>query len=143
MSTERNKHTSRRFFEEVWIQGNLDRVDELVSPDATFHDPVSGDRTGPREIKEFISMYRTAFPDLSFTIEEQIAEDDRVMTRWTSRGTHEGALMGIEPTGHRTTSSGVTIERYADGKIREARAQWDALGMMQDLGVIPRLEEMA
>ena len=86
-------------------------------------------------------MYRSAFPDVHMQIEDQIAEGDRVATRWVASGTHEGDLMGINPTGNRVTVAGMTIDRIADGQIAETWDNYDALGMMQQVGAIPSPEE--
>ena len=82
-------------------------------------------------------MYRSAFPDMQLTIEDQIAEGDKVVTRWTARGTHQGELMGIPPTGKQATVTGITVGRVANGKFVESWSNFDALGMMQQLGVVP------
>jgi steroid delta-isomerase-like uncharacterized protein len=136
MATQDSKAISRRFFEEVWNGGNLNALDELATPDSVLYDRDMGEHRGIAAGREFISTYRKAFPDLRFTIEEQIAEDDKVVTRWKARGTHRGELMGIPPTEKSVTVSGITIDRIADGKISETIGSWDALGLMQQLGVL-------
>ncbi len=136
MSTEENKALSRRLIEEVWNQGNLAVIDELTAPNYVDHDP-TGPIQGPEGMKQFVSMYLTAYPDTHFTIEDQIAEGDRVVTRWTARGTHKGPLMGIPPTGKQVTVAGISIDRVVNGKLVEDWSSYDALGMMQQLGVVP------
>ena len=84
-----------------------------------------------------ITMYRTAFPDIHFTIDEQIAEGDTVMTRWTARGTQTGELAGMPPTGKSVTVTGIVVDRFSNGMIAETWAIFDQFGMMQQLGVIP------
>jgi steroid delta-isomerase-like uncharacterized protein len=139
MSSEQNKKIVRRAFEEPW-KGNLDVVDELTARDYIGHDPANPEPLrGPEGVKEFISSYRAAFPDARITVEEQLAEGDLVATRWSGRGTHEGELMGIEPTGKQVIVSGLTISRLKDGKIVEEFQNWDNFGMMQQLGAIPEL----
>jgi steroid delta-isomerase-like uncharacterized protein len=139
MSSEQNKKIVRRAFEEPW-QGNLDVVDELTARDYIGHDPANPEPLrGPEGVKEFISSYRAAFPDARITVEEQVAEGDLVATRWSGRGTHEGELMGIQPTGKQVTVSGLTISRLKGGKIVEEFQNWDNFGMMQQLGAIPEL----
>jgi predicted ester cyclase len=87
-------------------------------------------------------MYYAAFPDLRFTVEDQVAEGDKVVTRWSSEGTHKGELMGIAPTGkHAAGVTGISIDRYLDGKFVEGWANWDTLGLMQKLGVIPAVAQ--
>jgi steroid delta-isomerase-like uncharacterized protein len=139
MSSEQNKKIVRRAFEEPW-QGNLDVVDELTARDYIGHDPANPEPLrGPEGVKEFISSYRAAFPDARITVEEQVAEGDLVATRWSGRGTHEGELMGVQPTGKQVTVSGLTISRLKGGKIVEEFQNWDNFGMMQQLGAIPEL----
>jgi steroid delta-isomerase-like uncharacterized protein len=135
--SEENKALVRRSFEEVFNQGNLDAVDEIFASDYLLHDPTSPEEIrGTEGMKQYVSMYRTAFPDLQQTIEDQIAEGEKVATRLIGRGTHQGELMGIPPTGNRVEASGIVINRISGGKIAESWATYDALAMMQQLGVI-------
>ena len=139
MSSEQNKKIVRRAFEEPW-KGNLDVVDELTASDYIGHDPANPEPLrGPEGVKQFISTYLAAFPDARIMVEEQLAEGDLVATRWNGRGTHEGELMGIEPTGKQVTVSGLTISRLEGGKIVEEYQNWDTFGMMQQLGAVPAL----
>jgi steroid delta-isomerase-like uncharacterized protein len=139
MSSEQNKAIIRRLAEEPW-KGNLDVVDELTASDYVGHDPANPEPTrGPEGVKEFISTYRAAFPDALITVEQQLAEGDLVATRWSARGTHDGELMGIQPTGKQVTVSGLTISRLVDGKVVEEFQNWDTFGMMQQLGAVPVL----
>jgi steroid delta-isomerase-like uncharacterized protein len=135
--SEQNKAIVRRLFEEVWNKGNLSVADELFTPNYTHHDPSTPDvGPGPESEKKRATLYRTAFPDLRLTIEDIIAEGDAVMARWSCRGTHKGDLSGIAPTGKQFTISGVSIARLANGKMVEGWINWDALGLMQQLGVV-------
>ena len=135
---EENKATSRRFYEELFNQGDLDAAEEIVTPDFVIHDPnIPEEPRGPEGLKQFVSMYRNAFPDLNFTIEEQIAEGEKVATRWVAYGTHQGELMGLAPTGKRVTVRAFTLQRFSGGKIAEDWAHYDALGMMRQIGAIP------
>ena len=138
---EENKALVRRLFEDLWNQGKLDVADEIFATDYIFHDPVAGEVRGPEGFKQFVSMYRIAFPALQFRIEAQIAESDKVVTRWTSTGTHKGELMGIPPTGVQATSTGIAIGRIAGGKIVEVWSNWDTLGLLQQLGAVPPIGE--
>lgn len=139
MSSEQNKAIVRRAFEEPW-RGSLDVVDELVASDYIGHDPANPEPLhGPEGVKEFISTYRAAFPDARITVKTQLAEGDLVATRWIGRGTHEGELMGIKPTGKQVTVSGLTVSRLEGGKIVEEFQNWDTFGMMQQLGAVPAL----
>jgi steroid delta-isomerase-like uncharacterized protein len=139
--SEQNKALARRAFEEIWNRDNLAVVDELVAQNATFNDPSvpGGKFTGPEGLKQFVQIYRGAFPDVRITINDQIAEGDKVVTRWTAVGTHKGELMGIAPTGKHATVTGVDIDRYQGGKVVEAWASYDMLGLLQQLGVVPSL----
>jgi steroid delta-isomerase-like uncharacterized protein len=134
--SEQNKAVLRRQFEEVWSRGNVALVDELFASDYLGHAPP--DEVDGREgMKRYVSTVRTEFPDLQFTVEDQIAEGDRVVTRWTASGTHKGQFQGIPPTGRQMTMTGITIFRIANGKLVEGWTNADILGMMQQLGVIP------
>jgi steroid delta-isomerase-like uncharacterized protein len=138
MSAEENKALVRRVFEEGWNAGNLDLFDEADAPDYVLHDPsVPEDVRGVEGVKRFASMYLRAFPDLHFTVEDQVAEGEKVVTRWTSSATHQGELMGIPPTGNRTAVSGITISRVSGGKLAEDWNVWDTLGLIRQLGVVP------
>jgi steroid delta-isomerase-like uncharacterized protein len=140
MSAESNKALSRRLLEEAFNAGNIDVLDELVTTDVVNHDAALPEAMiGPEAAKASIRGYRTAFPDLRITIEEQIADDQGVATRWSAKGTHEGELMGMAPTGKQATVTGITIDRIVDGRIAESWTNWDTLGMLQQLGVVPAL----
>ena len=141
--SEVNKTIVRRLFEEVWNKGNLSLVDELFTTNYEHHDASSPDfGRGPESEKKRATLYRTAFPDLRLTIEDVIAEGETVMARWSCRGTHKGDLSGIAPTGKQFTISGVSIARIAGGKLAEGWINWDALGLMQQLGVVPELAKI-
>ena len=133
MSAEENKALVRRFVEEFWSRGNLAAADELMAADATIHQPEVGNVAG---LKAFNTMMRNAFPDWYSTPEELIAEGDRVAARLTGRGTHQGEFYGIPPTGRRVAVPGVVFYRISGGKIVEFRGQFDAMSMMQQLGVV-------
>ena len=130
--SEENKAVVRRLFEEAWNQGNLAVVDELFAPDYVGHIPPEI-LNGPEAFKQFVKEYRTVFPDIHFTIEDLVAEGDKVVGRWTCRGTHKGELQGIPATGVQVTSTGIHVSRIAGGKIVEAWSNWDAMGVMQQL----------
>lgn len=138
--SEHNKAIVRRLVEELWNKSNLSVADELFAPNYEHHDASTLDfGRGPESEKKRATLYRTAFPDIRLTIEDIIAEGETVMTRWSCRGTHKGDLSGIAPTGKQITISGVTIARLANGKMAEGWVNWDALGLMQQLGVVPEL----
>ena len=138
--SEENKAIVRRFVEEVWNKGNSSVADQLISANYSHHDNATPEfGLGPESEKKRVNLYRVAFPDLKFTIEDMIAEGNTVTYRWSSHGTHRGPLSGIAPTGTSITVSGITINRLAGGKIVEGWANWDTLGMLQQLEVIPVL----
>jgi len=142
MLSETNKTISRRLFEEVWNKGNLAVLNELIANDHVNSGPgtLPGLPTGPEGAKQFVMMYRNAFPDTHFTIDEQIAEGEKVVTRWTAHGTHQGELLGIPATGKSSTVTGISVDRIVNGKIVESWGIFDQFGMMQQLGVIPTPE---
>jgi steroid delta-isomerase-like uncharacterized protein len=139
-NTEANKAVSRRDFEEAMNQGKLEVYDEIVAPEVVLH-TTSGDFTGIEGFKAVASMYLIAFPDFHLTIEDMVAEGDLVCTRFTNTGTHQGELMGIPATGASIVVTGMAIHRITDGRIQEAWLSADALGMMQQLGVMPPTRE--
>jgi len=135
-----NKEIVRRLIEGVWRDRNLGLVDELVAPDYVGHNPSQPEPINGRAgFKQDVGMYQSAYQDATITIDDQIAEGDYVVTRWTGRGTHTGELMGIAPTGKEVTVSGITISRLAGGKIAETWELFDALGMLVQLGAVPQL----
>lgn len=137
MSTDENKDLVSRFMDEVWDQMNPEAVDRFVAPDMIDH---SGQGSGRESVKRVVSLFASTFPNWSTTIEDLIAEGDKVVMRGVASGTHRGPFMGIPPTGKRVTVPGIHIMRIADNKIVEHWAQGDYLGMMQQLGVIPQPE---
>ena len=138
MSTEDNKALVRRFFEQIWNKHNLALVDELFSADYVDHDDFPPGIPPTRDgFKQFASMYFSGFPDGRIDIEEQVAEGDTVVSRWTGRATHTGEFMGIAPTGKQVVVGGININRVADGKLVENWGQFDRLLMLQQLGVVP------
>src|SRR5215218_3984311 len=137
MSTEENKALARRVIEQMFNEGNLDVADELLALDYVDHDPsLPEDVHGPEGFKQYVGMYRAAFPDLHVQIEDQLAEGDRVATRWTGTGTHDGELAGIAPTGKRVTVPGMEIVRIANGKLVEGWEGYDSGTLMRQLGVM-------
>ena len=137
MSTEDNKALVRRFFEDVWNKHNLALIDELFSPDYVEHRPVPGMPPTRDGFKQLASMFWSGLPDGRIDVEDQVAEGDMVVTRWTSRATHTGELMQIAPTGKQVVVAGIHINRVVDGKLVQSWVQFDQLGMLQQLGVVP------
>ena len=133
---EENKALFRRFIDEVWNNGNLAVADELFAPDA-FTPSAPQLPPGPEGVKVIATLWRTAFPDFHMTIEDLIAENDKVVARFTETGTHQGEFMGIAPTGRRMSVTEIGILRLVDGKVVESWYEVDMLGLMQQLGVFP------
>ena len=137
MSME-NKAIVRRLYEEVWNKRRVELVDELMSPSHAMHDnhlPDSG--IGPEAYKRNVARFVAGFPDLRFTVEDMLVENDKVAVGWTISGTHKGEFRGISPTGRKVSVEGITINQIAGGKIMDSYVSWDALGLMQQLGVAP------
>jgi steroid delta-isomerase-like uncharacterized protein len=133
--SELNKTVCRRLMEEVVNRGNLSLVDTLVSPQYVYHGPGGLELRGRDGFKQLVTLYRTAFPDLQMTIQDFVAENDKVAVRWTARGTHKGDLAGIAPTGRTTTVTGIMVSRVVDGMLAEDFETFDELGMLRQLGV--------
>jgi steroid delta-isomerase-like uncharacterized protein len=134
MSATNNKLLADRVWEEVWHQGDLDRIDELFAPDFVRHDP-GREIHGREENRRFINSLRAAFPDLHFTVLDQIAEGDKVAVRYHFQGTHLGDFQGMPPTQKRVAYSGILIYRIANGEIAEQWTEIDLLGFLKQLGV--------
>jgi len=138
MSTEQNKALVRRLMEEVFDRGNISLIDELFAPDFVEHEELPpGIPAGSEGVKQMSTMFRSAFPDFKATIDDMIAEGDKVVVRGTWSGTHKGEFMGIPPTGKRVSFGVIDIVRIAGGKFVEHWGQMDNMGLMQQLGLIP------
>jgi steroid delta-isomerase-like uncharacterized protein len=136
--SEQNKTLVRRLFDELWNKGNLQVADELIAPTYLHHDDSTPNLgKGPEGEKKRVNLYRTAFHDFRLSIEDLLAEGETVVARWSCRGVHKGELNGIAPTGKQFAITGVTIARFSNGKIVEGFVNWDALGLMRQLGVVP------
>jgi steroid delta-isomerase-like uncharacterized protein len=138
--SSKNKATARRIFEEIETQGNLNAADEIFSSDFVGHMP-TGDMHGPTSMKQFATSLRTGFPDLRSTVEDQIAEGDRVMTRFRARGTHQGGFMDVPASGNQIDISGIIVSRFANGKIVEQWGIPDLLSLMQQIDAVPTPEQ--
>jgi steroid delta-isomerase-like uncharacterized protein len=144
MSTEGNIATVRRFIEEGWNQGKVAVLNELAAPNWIHHDPSRPAVCTLHDFKRHITTTRSTFPDLQFTIEDVIAGGEQVVLRWMRRGTHTGDLltpmMRLPATGKQISVTGISIFRFADGKIVETWNQSDSLGLFQQLGLFPVLQ---
>ena len=132
---EKNKVVARRFLEELWNRSNFAVVDELLARDYDGHS--STVIRGPDGAVAFIPVMRAAFPDFQFKVLDQIAEGDKVATRWNLVGTHEGPFQGTPPSGRRVEMRGITIFRLAGGRLVEGWTNEDVLGLLQQIGAVP------
>jgi steroid delta-isomerase-like uncharacterized protein len=138
---EDNKQFMRQFVEEAINKKNLDAIDELVAEDFVEHVPFPGQGPGREGLRHVLAIFLSAFPDIRWTLEEQIAEGEKVVSRFTMTGTHRGDFLGIPPTGKSVNIWGVVIDVVRDGKFAESRIIMDTLGLMQQLGMIPMPSE--
>ncbi len=127
----------RQIIDQAFNQGNLAVVDELLSPDHLKHNPFGGVPNGPRGFKLMIVMFRTAFPDLLCTIEDEIREGDKVAAHFTLQGTHKGLFLGSPPTGRQIKALGIIFARTENGQIVEDWTLMDQIGILQQLGLVP------
>lgn len=137
MSTEQNKSIVRRWIEEGWNRHNLNVIDEVYAPDFVQHEPEPQMVNSREALKQYVGSYLTAFSDLQLSIEDLIAEGDKVAWRFVSNGTHSGPFMGMPATGKKGVITGLVIFRLENSRIAEAWVNIDALGLLQQLGVIP------
>ena len=138
MSAENNKALVRRFYDDAWNKHNPAVVDEIYAADwVDTSPPIPGIPQTRDGLKQFMGEYLRAYPDARITIEDQLVEGDRVVTRWTGRGTQTGQLMELPPTGKKVAVPGVQIDRFSGGKIVESWTLFDQLGMLQQLGAVP------
>ena len=140
MSAEENKAIFRRYVEGVGNEGNLGLADDIFDRYLAHQPDGSVLERGPEDVKRFMGEFREAFPDFHSEIEDQIAEGDKVVSRWRMHGTHRGEFRGIAPTGIALDITGIGIFRFSNGKVLESWDNFDRLGMMRQLGVIPAPE---
>ena len=139
MSAQENKEKARLMLEEAFGQGKVEIVEEILDPNFVCYDPNSeaGEVRGANTIKQEIEYFRNAVPDLTYTVEDQMAEGDKVVTRYTATGTHQGEFFGVAPTGKRIEMSGIQIDRFGEsGKMVEEWPEYDLLGAMKQMGAV-------
>ncbi len=134
---EQNKTIIRQFIDETLNQGDIEAAEKFVARDVVEQVPFPGQGPGIEGVKDVLGGMRAAFPDLHWTVEEQIAEGDKVVTRFEWTGTHRGQFLGVAPTGRSVQVWGIVIDRLQDGKIKDTRILMDALSLMAQLGAIP------
>ena len=137
MPTDRSDSLIRRIFEEAFNQGSLAVVDELLSSDHFAHTAFGGAPNGPQGLKWLIAMFRTAFPDIHCTVEDEIRVADQFAAHWTMRGTHKGSFLGNPPTGRPVVVQGIIFARTENGQMVEDWTLIDELGILQQLGLVP------
>jgi len=137
MSTESHKTVVRRYYDEVLNTANLALIDELATDDYIENDPFPGQGNGRADLKARVAALLEAFSPCTFTIEDVVAEGDRVVVRWSSSGTHSGPFMGMPPTNRSYTISGIDIHRLTDERMAEHWHVVDQLSQLQQLGVLP------
>lgn len=130
---QKNKALIGQFYNDVFTDWKFEIADELLAPDFTDHDMPPGMPVGPTGFRQFYGMLRQAFPDLHYSVQQLIAEDDKVVVQWTWHGTHEGEFFNIPATGRDATTTGMAIYRIADGKIAERWVKLDMLGLISRL----------
>jgi steroid delta-isomerase-like uncharacterized protein len=136
--TADNNSIVRKLYEEVWNKRKLEVLNELVSPSHALHGPnFSGSSIGPEAYKRQVALFVAGFPDLRWSIEDTIAEKDKVVVVWNFIGTHKGEYMGVPATHKKVSIDGITIHEFANGRIMDSYANWDTWGLMQQLGMIP------
>ena len=137
MTLDENKQFMRRFVEETINQKNLDAIDQLVVEDFVEQVPFPGQGPGREGLKHAVGALLSAFPDMHWTIEEQIAEGEKVVSRFTMTGTHQGAFLGMAATGRAIRVWGVVIDVVREGRFAESRIIMDMVGLLQQLGMLP------
>ena len=136
---DENKDLIRRWFEEVWNQGQYKVVDEMLAPNAPSYGLGGGGEPvrGPEALKAFQQGFRAAFPDIHVEVEDILAEEDRVAARFSARATHTGDFLGIPPTGQTVIIPGMCIVRVRDGRIVESWNHYDLFGLLRQMGAKP------
>lgn len=131
-----HKDVVRRLYREVWNERKLDVIDQLISKSHALDEPtISGAAVGPQAYKRQVERFLAVFGDLRFVVEDAIGEKDKMVAVWTLHGTHQGEIFGIAPTNKKVSVSGITIHELADGKILESQVIWDAISLLQQLGI--------
>ncbi len=141
MNVEENKKIMTYFIEEVINNKNLDAANTIVAENFIEHVPFPGQKPGREGLKFALQSMFTGFPDMNWTVHEQIAEGENVVTRFTWTGTHKGAFMGIPPTNKIVKVWGIVIDVVRNGLFSESRIIMDSVGLLQQLGVIPQPTE--
>ena len=129
---------ARKMLEEVYGQGKVELIAQLTADDYAGHDPIAG-KLSRSTIEANVQQYRRAFPDLTMQVIDQMSSGDKGMIRWRATGTHRGELLGTKPTNNKVMIEGISEVRCVNGKIAEDWVQWDALGLMRQIGAVPEM----
>jgi steroid delta-isomerase-like uncharacterized protein len=132
-----NKAILKRFWDEGFNQVDANAVSEFVAADYHNHDMAAGEQNGIEGLLQFMRLTHAAFPDMRVIADKIVAEGDIVVTRWSVTGTHNGEFMGVPPTGRPITITGLAMHRIENGKIKEGWNNWDALGLLKQVGALP------
>ena len=137
MPTQAQVKAIERYSSEVWGQGNLETIDDIFASDYVRHGPAleGGSFDGAKTLKELVTLYRTAMPDLQVPVEAMAGEGDIVLTRWSATGTNDGSMLGAAPTGRSFEAFGFWMHRFEGDKVIEEWATWDTQGFLEQLGV--------
>lgn len=137
MPTQAQTKAIERYSMEVWAQGNLETIDDIFASDYVRHGPAleGASFDGAKSLKELVTVYRTAFPDLQVPIDVMVGEGDIVCTRWRATGTNTGSMLGAAPTGKAINIFGFWMHRFEGDKVAEEWATWDTHGFLEELGV--------
>ena len=142
MSETNAEKLVHRWFEELFNDADLSVADEILASGVRYHGPESltpTDVASPADVKEYVGVYRRAFPDLRYAVDDVFGSGETITARWTATGTHRSELFGIEPTGEVFVAEGINVFSVVDGEIDEIWSEWDTLRMVEELGVIPKL----
>ena len=137
MRTEENKAVIQRHIDEYWNRQRPELFDDIYAADFVDHNLPPGFLPGREGARQFNAAFLAALPDIRITLDDLVAEGDKVVWRWTAKGTHKGPLMGIPASGKRVAMSGITIDRLVEGRITESWTQYDAMGLLQQVGAMP------
>lgn len=135
-----NTEIARLTIEDLNSKGKLEIVDQYFDPSYRGHETLFRE-LGRDELKKAVQLYRTAFPDLVVKVDEIAAAGEKVLVRWTARGTHKGSFLGASPTGKAAKTRGLTVYTFRGGKIVEEWTQWDILGVIRDLGIMREVQD--
>jgi steroid delta-isomerase-like uncharacterized protein len=131
-----HKEVFRRLYQEVWNDRKFEMIEQIISKSHALSDPtVTGSAVGPLAYRRQVDRFLAAFPDLHFTVDDTISEKDKLVVSWTITGTHKGEFFHVAPTNKKVTVSGITINEISNGKILESVVNWDAMGLLHQLGV--------